>query len=274
MIAAFLRYVKRSLVFIPGLIIAYIAVKNIYPEIRQHDVPAFIALLATYVLVAYFLIPTAIRLFRLFQRPKHIPLYSTTPDGFASDPINIGIIASQAELTTAMTQAGWFLAEKRSLTTIYKLIHSYLFNRPYSTAPFSNLYLFGRKQDLGFQLPVGPHVGMRHHVRFWATDLPTSEYHKHQQIFWKKHAKHSTKTLWVGAALLDTGLGIIRHNAQLTHHIHPNTDQERDLIVSELKSTGLIKKTTAIKVGTPYQLKNRVLNGYLRADGKMTICEL
>jgi hypothetical protein len=73
---------------------------------------------------------------------------------------------------------------------------------------------------------------------------------------------------------LDTGLGIIRHNAQLTHAVHPDTNAERNLIVRQLEKTGLVKKTRTVKIGEPYKLTNRVLTAYLHADGRMKIVEL
>ncbi len=36
----------------------------------------------------------------------------------------------------------------------------------------------------------------------------------------------------------------------------------------------LIANDRIEKIGEPYRLTNRVLTGYLHADGKMTICEL
>jgi hypothetical protein len=80
--------------------------------------------------------------------------------------------------------------------------------------------------------------------------------------------------LWVGAASLDTGLGVIRHNAQLTHMIHYDTNAERELITKGLKKAGLVKKVRNVSIGKPYRLTNRVISGYMHADGKMKICEL
>jgi hypothetical protein len=56
--------------------------------------------------------------------------------------------------------------------------------------------------------------------------------------------------------------------------IHPDTNKERELIVKALKKAGLCKQSRRIKIATPYQLRNRVLNGYLETDGKLVICEL
>ncbi len=265
------------MVFLPGIGVTYLVIKDLYPVINRR-LPAAAAVLATYVLVAYLLIPLSIRLIRLVSRPRHVPFYSTTPDGFASDPINIGLFGTSQDVVNAMTGIGWHLAEPRTSKTLFRLGMSLLFKRPYHNAPFSNLYLFGRSQDLGFQLPLSHNPGQRHHVRFWAVKPEVAEHFKEHVAFWKEHHPKNfsvgAKYLWLGAASLDTGLGIIRHNAQLTHMIHPDTNAERDLMVDQLKKAKLVKASRTVKIAAPYQLRNRVITGYLQADGQLTICEL
>jgi intein-encoded DNA endonuclease-like protein len=56
--------------------------------------------------------------------------------------------------------------------------------------------------------------------------------------------------------------------------IHPDTNAERELIVSSLKKVRLCKNVKRITIAKPYQLRNRVVTGYLEADGNLTICEL
>ncbi len=46
--------------------------------------------------------PALIRLFRIIHPPDHLPLYCVTPDGFASDPLNIGLISTRRQLIHAM----------------------------------------------------------------------------------------------------------------------------------------------------------------------------
>jgi hypothetical protein len=272
----FVRQLKRLIVLVPGLVIAYVAVYDIYPVIDRR-VPAVLAILTTYILAAYVLVPTLLRLIGLVFKPQHIPLYCTTPDGFACDPINIGIIGTQEELVTAMTKAGWYQADKRTLYTVFKLGMSMVLKRPYHTAPFSSLYLFGRSQDIGFELPLDNNPRHRHHVRFWAASHTGDPRHLDYISFWDRFHKSNLltgKVLWVGAASLDTGLGVIRHNAQLTHMIHYDTNAERELITKGLKKAGLVKKVRNVSIGKPYRLTNRVISGYMHADGKMKICEL
>lgn len=276
MLAVLARNIKRFLILIPGLIIGYFAYADLFPAFNRL-LPGELALVATYLLAAYILIPAGVRIFRLVIRPKHLPVYSTTPDGLASDPLNIGIIGSKKQLVQAMKKAGWFQADERTPKTIARLVINIVLRRPYHTAPFSNLYLFGRRQDVGFELPMNHDPSNRHHVRFWASSHTNSSRHLEHVSFWRRFHKPafaSQRILWVGAASRDVGLGIIRHNAQVTHMIHPDTNAERNLIVKNLKKAGLVKKVRIEKIGEPYRLTNRVLTGYLHADGKMTICEL
>jgi len=269
-----IRFGKRTIVLIPGLVLTYVAVKDIYPVIERR-VPDFIAVFVTYVLTAYLLIPASIRLFRILIKPKHIPLYSTTPDGFACDPVNIGLVGTRDEIIAAMTAAGWYVADRRTWRNVVKMGVAIFLRIPYPTAPFSNLYLLGRKQDIGFELPVELSPNHRHHVRFWALTYTVDQRYVDHLYFWqqKYHSETPDRILWVGAASQDIGIRFIRHNAQITHMIHPDTNAERTLIVDGLHKAGVITKQHTIKAGSPYKLRNRVLGGYMIADGDLIICD-
>lgn len=262
---------------LPGIVIAYFAYKDILPFFNR-GLPWILALLATYVMAAYVLIPLGGRIFSLIVKPpKHIPLYSTTPDGLACDPVNIGIIGTEQQLKTAMTSAGWYIADDKNVTTLMRYFISILLRRPYPTAPFSKLYLLGRGQDIGFQQPVDNDPQHRHHVRFWAASHTGNPRHLDHIDFWKEVHKSdlvNKRVLWVGAASLDSGIGIIRHNAQITHAVHPDTNAERELIARQIEKTSNVRKIRSVKIGEPYSLTNRVLTGYLHTDGKMKILEL
>lgn len=263
------------MVLVPGIVVAFFAVEKLYKPLDKR-LPAALVILLLYILIAYILIPLALRLIHLVVPPKHIPLYSTTPDGFACDPINVGVIATKQELIDLMQAAGWYQADKRTIHTVIKLVASVILKRPYPTAPFSHLYLFGRSQDLGFQLPVNNNPAHRHHIRFWGVTETTSEEYRQHAFFWMRHHRSPKmgRILWVGAASLDTGIGIIRHNIQFTHMIHHDTNAEREFVVSQLKKTKRIKRTRTIEVGAPYKLTNRVITGYMSADGKVKVVEV
>lgn len=275
--SSIVRFIMRFIVFLPGAVVAYLVFHNVYPALNDR-LPAAPALLVAYIVAAYVLIPGIQRVIRLVVPARHVPLYATTPDGFASDPVQIGLYGTERQVVQAMKRIGWYQADKRDLKTLIRLVLSVVLKHPYHNAPFSNLYLLGRSQDLGFQLPIDNNPSHRHHVRFWAVKPVVAEHFKEHVAFWEKHhtdlKKDDDVYLWLGAASLDTGIGLIRHNAQLTHMIHPDTNRERELIVKSLKKAGLVKRSKRIKIARPYQLRNRVINGYLETDGKLVICEL
>lgn len=263
MLQLFLRLAKRFAVLLPGIVIAYFSVRQVFPYFDKR-LPLSFAILVTYILAAYLFIPALIRLYRIIRPAKHLPLYCVTPDGFASDPLNIAIKGTRRELIAAMEKAGWYMADRHGLRNMIRAGLSVVYNWSYPNAPVSSLYLFGRKQDLAFELPFGDVAGHRHHVRFWAT---TNDNQRQLDI-------QADNLLWVGAASLDEGVGYIRHNFQLTHMINPDTNQERQLIVDQLKSKHLVSKVETIKLGQPYRLINRVMRGHLHTDGKMDIVSL
>ncbi len=275
MIQYMLRLAKRLVVLLPGVVIAYFSVRDIFPLIDKR-LPLGLAIVVTYAVGAYVLMPALVRLYRILRPVDHLPLYCVTPDGFASDPINIGIIANRRELISAMEQAGWLVADQYNLKNVVHMIISVALEQPYLTAPMSGLYLFGRKQDIAFELPRGDSPLHRHHIRFWATTYTQKERLSVRSIHWNHRQTHvyGESLLWVGAASRDVGLNFIRHNLQVTHMVAPDTNKERQLIVRQLKAAGTVQRVETITLGRPYRLINRALRGSLHTDGKMAIISL
>lgn len=272
-----IRFIKRLVVFVPVLAIAYISIFSIFPWFDDRF-PLAIAAIITYVLAAYVLIPAIIRVVRAFFPASHLPLYCVTTDGFASDPLNIALIGTRDEVMNAMQQAGWHTADKITIKTTIRTLLSTVYEWEYPTLPMSRLYLFGRKQDLSFQLDIKDgRPGSRHHVRFWATNYdPGSDAVMHP-LQWQHRQEHLShdRLLWVGAASRDIGVTLVRHNAQLTHLVDSDTNAERELITSQLQNKQLAYLKQTISLGDPYRLLNvHALSGHIHTDGKMNILEL
>lgn len=272
-----LRFLKRFAILIPGIVITYFSIRNVFPYFDTR-LPEALAIFVTYVITAYILIPALIRVIRIIWPPKHLPLYCITPDGFASDPLNIALIGTRREVIVAMQKAGWHMADPHnSIRNTARHILATIFKWQYINAPVSSLFLFGRKQDVAFQLPIkGESSDNRHHVRFWATTYDDSKDLHVNTIHWHKRESQilSDKLLWVGAASRDVGITPIRHNLQLTHMIAPDTNAERELIINNLSKVGLANTTHKIRLGKPYKLINRAFRGQLHTDGTMTVVKL
>jgi hypothetical protein len=179
-------------------------------------------LLVVYLLVAYVIVP---RIWRkdIERHPdfSSAPRITHTSIGIPGDPLNVALVGSETDVVLAMTAAKWFPADPITLRSSLRIAVSSILRRPDLDAPVSDLFLFGRKQDLAFEQPVGDSPRQRHHVRFWRWD----------------HL-HDRREVWVGAATFDERVGLSHTTGQITHHIGPDVDAERDRILSELKEAG------------------------------------
>jgi hypothetical protein len=248
----------------------------------DRKLPLFPVILIVYLLVAYILIPVVFRFWRVVFKPNHIPRYTTTGDGWPADPVNIAIIAkSERHLRRAMARAGWYEADKRSLRNDLRELYAIIFDKPYPTAPFSSLYLFGRSFDLGFQIAYGKNNSprRRHHVRFWRLrDKPTAADDTHHFAYWFERIKHlfgRRRTIWIGAAIDDTHpLGISWRNLQLTHGNNSEHTAERDFIIETLKEAGAVKVIADLKDGEPFKMRSQNIGTSFVVDGYIKVVTL
>jgi hypothetical protein len=117
-----------------------------------------------------------------------------------------------------MNAAGWKPADPVTLSSSLRIVGSVLFDRPYRDAPVSPLFYENRKQDLAFEKPSGKSATTRHHVRFWkALDVGDDGV-----------------PVWLGSATFDDSLGVSHCTGQITHHVAPDIDAERDLLSNDL----------------------------------------
>jgi hypothetical protein len=116
---------------------------------------AVAALLFTYLLLAYFVVPE-IWIFHDADRVAKVGnMVTTTEQGIPGDPINVGLVGSKEEVIRAFAAAGWDPADKITLRTSIDIGLSVVLDRPDLDAPVSPLLFEGRKQDLAFEKPVG-----------------------------------------------------------------------------------------------------------------------
>src|SRR6516162_1826908 len=151
------------------------------------------AFILVYLAVAYVLVPA------LWKRYAHrhpsfedAPRITHTHDGHAGDPLNVALIGTERQLKTVMIAARWYPADPLSLKSCLEIAEATVLKRPYDAAPVSNLYLFGRKEDLAFEKPVGKDPRQRHHVRFWRTEDKDED----------------GRPVWVGSATYDKKVGL------------------------------------------------------------------
>lgn len=271
-----LRFIKRSFILLIGIALAYIITWKVFPALNQQFSVA-VAVMLTYGVSAYILIPTGIRLSRFGSKTtNHIPLYNKTTDGFSCDPVNIGFVGTKYQIETAMKKAGWEGADSLNFWTATKMGFASLLGRAYPRAPFSTLYLFGRAQDLSFQIQPHNNPRQRHHVRFWAVSQDVAPEFKREVRFWrhKIKLKKNAKLLWVGAATYETGIGFVRFHGQFAHSMDPDTNAERDYIIKTLEDAEVVKDILEVRAGKSMEGKALALGSKFISDGELKICVL
>jgi hypothetical protein len=225
---------------------------------------AVLVIAGFYVLAAYVVLPS------LWKRYEHrhpwladVPGVTHIKDGHPGDPLNVALIGVENDVKGVMTAAGWYPADPLGLKSDLRIAVDTVLKRSYDDAPVSNLYLFGRNEDLAFEKPVGDDPSRRHHVRYWRS--PQSD--------------KDGRPVWLGAVSYDRSVGLSRTTGQITHHISPDVDGERDQLFDDLKKTGRLTIIEAIdgfhKViegknggGDPWHTDGRLLLGIIARDGE------
>ncbi len=159
-----------------------------------------------------------------------IPTITYTGAGIPGDPLNVALIGTKAEVMKILVAARWYPADPLTFRSCLRIATASVLKRPYDEAPVSNLFLWGRKEDLAFEKPVGSDPRQRHHVRFWQAD----------------QVEPDGRPLWIGAATYDRKVGFSHTTGQITHHIAADVDTERDHLFADLKQTGSLSEVTFI----------------------------
>jgi hypothetical protein len=185
---------------------------------------AALIIVALYFVAAYVVLP------RLWTHYEHAPglegrpMVTLTAAGIPGDPINVGLVGSREEAIRALAAAGWYPADAVTFRTGIEIAGSVLFDRPYRDAPISPLFYEGDSQAFAFEKPVGESADRRHHVRFFAT------FGEWQQA----------RPVWLGSVTFDSGVGVSHYTGAITHHIAPDIDSERALLIADLTKAGML----------------------------------
>lgn len=176
-----------------------------------------------YASLAYVVIPSLWEFVEIRNKAtSEQPQITTTSDGHPGDPINVSLIGSEPELINLLKSAGWFPADKLGVNSDLAIAVDTVLDRTYNDAPVSRLFLFGREEDLAFELPVKSHPRHRHHVRFWKSDSTDG----------------AGGLIWLGSASFDDRVGFSHTTGEFTHHISADVDAERDFLAETVRKTG------------------------------------
>ncbi|MCY2968761.1 MAG: LssY C-terminal domain-containing protein [Planctomycetota bacterium] len=190
-----------------------------------------ITLLVCYGVIAYIVVPLLWRRYET-RHPAlaDLPNITETKNDIPGDPLNFALIGTQTEVMRILVAAKWYPSDPLTLKSCLEIAEATVLKHQYETAPVSNLYLWGRKQDLAFEQPVGANPRQRHHVRFWRSEKVDAD----------------GRPLWVGAAIYDKGVELSHTTGQITHKTDGDIDVERDYLAADLLKTGQLKKQSYV----------------------------
>jgi len=171
------------------------------------------------------------------------------------DMVNFVIIGAQKDVQSALDAATWHVADTDNRKALINAVMQTYDSKDYLAMPMSTLYLFGRKQDFGYEMaePIAM-VASRHHFRIWKAPFT-----------W------GGQEVWVGAGTHDIGFAKDKRNNNVTHKIDPAVDGERDNIGSSLQNANKAKTLSYYLPPNPVQnAKNATGDGY-HSDGRLLV---
>ena len=174
------------------------------------------------------------------------------------DMVNFAIIGTQDQVQKAFSAAGWTAVDKTTQDAIVHGLLATLSHEAYTEMPMSILYLFGRPQDFSFARadPLAV-AAVRHHLRVW-----------------KSAETVDGKPLWVGSATHDNGFEKDQRNGNVTHHIDPNVDEERDFIEQSFAAAGVITGAAYVTPANPLRTALTATGGSFHSDGRIVVMAL
>jgi LssY-like putative type I secretion system component LssY len=225
---------------------------------RRSVIAAVLIVLCCYGILAYLLLPFAWTHYEHQKGLAGLPMVTRTAQGIPGDPINVGLVGSKADVLCAMHAAGWYPADPITLRSSLEIVGSVVLDRPYRHAPVSNLFYEGRREELAFERPVGRSADRRQHVRFWEVLKQGEE----------------GRPVWLGAATFDRRVGFSHYTGQVTHHIAPDVDAERDALTNDLKAAKVVEAIYEVSGVGPTVLGRNGEGDPYYTDGEVEISRL
>jgi hypothetical protein len=183
------------------------------------------------------------------------PQRAAGKDGKPGDPLNLVFIGNAEQIRQTFEQAGWAEAEKLTGKSFFETVRAVMANKGYGSAPVSQLYLYGRPEDLAFQKMLNT-FAKRHHLRVWRSPTTTAE----------------GREIWLGAATHDVGWDI--RPGVVSHAIDPELDKEREKVGADLAATGRVSAERVVTRPGPLSEGLTATGAPWKTDGRLLVIEL
>ena len=170
-----------------------------------------------------------------------LPCCTTNDEGDEhGDPLNVILVGEGNDILAALIRRNWHATEAVWSQSIKRTITSFLKGERYRYSPFSPLYVYGRRQEIGFQKSRGT-IHERNHMRFWQTPI-----------------RYRGKKVLIGQISRDIGVKFTFKSPTIsTHIIDPDVDEARRYFVEDMaysqavSQIGYVNGVGAVTKGAP-----------------------
>ena len=145
------------------------------------------------------------------------PAFVTNKDGSKTgDPLNLIIIGTADAVWPAFLSQGWGPTAAMTTGSALKTGVFGIFGGSYKYAPISDLYVYGRSQDIALQ-KVRSNIHYRNHLRLWEAPV-----------------KYNGQPVLIGQIIRDIGSRMTTKSSTLTtHRIDPDVDETRASLIQD-----------------------------------------
>jgi hypothetical protein len=131
------------------------------------------------------------------------------------DPLNLVVIGHPRDVYYSFIRAEWDETESVDRASAWKTMKSFIGGGEYRYSPVSSLYVFGRAQDVAFQM-ARDNIHERNHLRLWMAP-----------------ARYQGIPVWLGQISRDIGVRFTRKTIT-THKIDPDVDETRESLLENM----------------------------------------
>jgi hypothetical protein len=179
-----------------------------------------------------------------------------TGKGKDADLVNLLLVGSSEQVDAAFRASGWVGGDATSTKSVFRQTGAFLTYSNYATAPVSQQYLGGRKQDWTWQKSFNAY-GKREHLRIW-----------------EQTETVQGKNVWLGAYIRETGAALSVRNQKFIHHIDRNLDEGVNMLVRDLSLSGCVKAVHLLPRAELPQLMINATGDEMKTDGMLTVVDL
>lgn len=185
-----------------------------------------------------------------------IPTRSSTLSGKDADIVNVVLLGTRQQIDAAFISAGWMNGARTSTRSVAREFHAFLAFKNDPDAPVSKQLLEGKYPDVTWERGLDSYA-KREHLRVWRfdTDAPAG-------------------TVWVGAFNRETGATLSVRYRHFVHHIDPDLDAGRDMMIRGLILAGCVQ---ALNIQPDSARAISTLNAtgdWMKTDGSLAIVKL